>query len=231
MSTIHFVGGEKGGVGKSVVARLLAQYMIDRAVPFTGFDTDRTHGALLRFYGAFASAAAVREYEGLDAILETAVASPDKNILVDLAAQTHEPLADWIDNSGVLDLAAEAGITLRYWNVLDSGKDSAELLEKLLDHYGARLNYVLVQNQVRGEAFPALNASKVVDRALDLGASVITIKRLHPPTMLKIDTHSLSFWAARTRDSGNEDSLGLLDRQRVKVWMAHAYSQFEMAKA
>ncbi|HSS39597.1 MAG TPA: mobilization protein, partial [Polyangia bacterium] len=26
MSTIHFIGGEKGGVGKSVVARLCAQY-------------------------------------------------------------------------------------------------------------------------------------------------------------------------------------------------------------
>ena len=34
MSTVHFVGGEKGGVGKSVVARLLAQLFIDRALPF-----------------------------------------------------------------------------------------------------------------------------------------------------------------------------------------------------
>ena len=41
MSRIHFIGGEKGGVGKSVVARLLAQYWIDRGTPWTGFDTDR----------------------------------------------------------------------------------------------------------------------------------------------------------------------------------------------
>ena len=45
MSTIHFVGGEKGGVGKSVVARLLAQYMIDHNLPFIGFDTDKSHGS------------------------------------------------------------------------------------------------------------------------------------------------------------------------------------------
>jgi len=49
MTRLHFIGGEKGGVGKSVVARLLAQYFIDRQVPLLGFDTDMSHGSLLRF--------------------------------------------------------------------------------------------------------------------------------------------------------------------------------------
>ena len=51
MSELHLIGGEKGGVGKSVVARLLAQYWLDSSKPFVGFDTDRSHGALLRHYG------------------------------------------------------------------------------------------------------------------------------------------------------------------------------------
>jgi cellulose biosynthesis protein BcsQ len=38
MTNIHLVGGEKGGVGKSLVARLLAQYFIDHSLPFVGFD-------------------------------------------------------------------------------------------------------------------------------------------------------------------------------------------------
>ena len=50
MAHIHFIGGEKGGVGKSLTARVLAQYMIDKNIPFMGFDTDRSHGALMRFY-------------------------------------------------------------------------------------------------------------------------------------------------------------------------------------
>ena len=57
MSYIHFIGGEKGGVGKSLVARVLAQHFIDRSVPFLGFDTDKSHGALLRFYADFAAPA------------------------------------------------------------------------------------------------------------------------------------------------------------------------------
>ena len=51
MPRVHFIGGEKGGVGKSVVSRVLSQYFIDRQIPFLGFDTDRSHGSLLRFYG------------------------------------------------------------------------------------------------------------------------------------------------------------------------------------
>ena len=50
MAKIHFIGGEKGGVGKSVVARVVAQYFIDHGKPFVGFDTDRSHRALIRFY-------------------------------------------------------------------------------------------------------------------------------------------------------------------------------------
>ena len=52
MGTVHFIGGEKGGVGKSLMARLLAQYFIDHGQPFLAFDCDKTHGALMRFYAA-----------------------------------------------------------------------------------------------------------------------------------------------------------------------------------
>ena len=55
MSSINFIGGEKGGVGKSVTARVLAQYFIDHSRPFVGFDTDRSHSSFTRFYEGFAS--------------------------------------------------------------------------------------------------------------------------------------------------------------------------------
>jgi len=227
MSTIHLIGGEKGGVGKSVVARLLAQYMIDHEIPFTGFDTDRSHGSLLRFYSDYASPTIIDNYESLDAIIETALAQPEQRILVDLAAQTHYPLAQWIEESGVLELAEELGISICYWNVMDSGKDSVDLLNKLLDQFRSRLNYILVQNQLRDEHFNILELSGVKERALAFDAKVITIKRLHAPVMTKIDSNSYSFWAAKNKDNESLSALGLLDRQRVKMWLNHAYKEIE----
>ena len=227
MSTIHLIGGEKGGVGKSVVARLLAQYMIDHEIPFIGFDTDRSHGSLLRFYADYASPTVIDNYESLDAIIETALAQPEQRILVDLAAQTHYPLAQWIEESGVLELAEELGISICYWNVMDSGKDSVDLLNKLLDQFRSRLNYILVQNQLRDEHFNILELSGVKERALAFDAKVITIKRLHSPVMTKIDSNSYSFWAAKNRDTESLSGLGLLERQRVKMWLNHAYKEIE----
>ncbi len=225
MATIHLVGGEKGGVGKSVVARLLAQYMIDHEIPFIGFDTDRSHGALLRFYSDYASPTVIDNYESLDILLETASAQPEQRILVDLAAQTHHPLALWIEDSGVLELAEELGISICYWNVMDSGKDCVDLLDKLLDQFGNTLNYVLVQNQIRDESFNILESSGVKDRALVLNAKIIALKRLHAPVMTKIDSNSYSFWAAKNKDADSLNNLGLLERQRVKIWLNHAYNE------
>ena len=70
MGRVHFVGGEKGGVGKSVMARLLVQYWIDRAVDFSAFDTDRSHGALLRHYTGYSEALDVDRMEELDRIVD-----------------------------------------------------------------------------------------------------------------------------------------------------------------
>ncbi|NOS75705.1 MAG: mobilization protein [Methyloglobulus sp.] len=225
MATIHLIGGEKGGVGKSVVARLLAQYMIDHEIPFIGFDTDKSHGALLRFYSDYASPTVIDNYESLDTLLETASEQPEQRILVDLAAQTHLPLSLWIEDSGVLELAEELGIYICYWNVMDSGKDCVDLLSKLLDQFGNRLNYVLVQNQLRDDNFNILESSGVKDRALALDARIISLKRLYTPVMTKIDSNSSSFWAAKNKDADSLNPLGLLERQRVKIWLNHAYNE------
>ncbi len=229
MANIHFIGGEKGGVGKSLVSRLVAQYLIDKELPFLGFDTDRSHGALLRFYAGFASPVLIDRYEALDSIIEAAVEQPDRRLLVDLAAQTHDPLVKWMDESGVLDMAGESGFTITYWHVMDSGRDSVDLLKKLLDRFGARLNYVLVRNQMRGDDFGMLEQSGEQERALGFGAHVVTIKHLSDSIIQKIDASSSSFWAAQHDADKSRTGLGMMDRQRLKMWLRDAYQQIDTA--
>jgi hypothetical protein len=226
MSSIHFIGGEKGGVGKSVVARVLAQYFIDNDIPFLGFDSDKSHGALLRFYTGFASPVVVDRFESLDSVIEAAEANPGRRILVDLAAQTHHSLVRWLEDSAVLDLVDELGFTLTYWHVLDAGRDSVDLLRKLLDQFGGQLNLVLVLNEIRGDNFDMLELSGERDRALELGAQIISLRHLSDTTMQKIDSHSSSFWAATSADRTGT-GLGLMERQRVKVWLRRAYDEID----
>ncbi len=222
---VHLIGGEKGGVGKSLVARLLAQHFIDLKLPFIGYDTDRSHGSLLRFYAGYASPVLVDRYEALDHIIESAIEQPGRRVLVDLAAQTHDPLVRWMDESGVLDMADLQGITLQYWHVMDSGRDSVDLLERLLDRFGQRLHYVLVCNELRGDDFSMLQRSGQLDRAKGLGAKAISIRRLQDTVVQKIDARNASFWAAGHVTGAEGPGLGLMERQRLKLWLHHAYAQ------
>jgi hypothetical protein len=225
MTRLHFIGGEKGGVGKSVVARIIAQYFIDRHIPFLGFDSDRSHGSLLRFYADFAAPVVIDRYEGLDYIVEAAAEQPERRLLVDLAAQTHRFLAQWMEDSGLIEISGELGLGVTYWHVMDSGRDSADLLVALLDQFGGRLPLVVVLNEVRGGDFSIPESSGALARAKELGATVIRLGRLQDSTMQKIDAHNTSFWAASNRGGKDGSALGLLERQRVKNWLHRAYDE------
>ncbi len=229
MSSLNFIGGEKGGVGKSVVARVLAQYFIDNQLPFTGFDTDRSHTSFTRFYADFASPIIVDSYEGLDAIasaFETTEPEHPLRVIVDLAAQTAAPLTRWIQDSDLLDVMAEMGVKVNFWHIADAGQDSVDQLARLIDTWGNRAHYVIVKNHGRGNDFSQLEVSPAMKQSVAWGANVVSLAQLHEASMRKIDRQNASFWAALNHKSG-EDALGLLERQRVKHWLHKTYESFD----
>lgn len=229
MRSLNFIGGEKGGVGKSVVARLLAQYFIDQGRPFTGFDTDRSHTSFTRFYSEHASPIIVDNYEGLDNIVagfdESAEPARAGSVIVDLAAQTADPLARWIKDSDLLTLMPEMGVTVNLWHVADAGQESVDLLERLTTTYGEDANYIVVKNAVRGRDFSQLEASPAFKGALVRGADVISIGLLQEACMRKIDRQNASFSNALLKRA-DADALGLLERQRLRTWLNATYSEF-----
>lgn len=222
MASIHFIGGEKGGVGKSLTARLLAQYFIDHTIPFVGFDGDASHRSFSRFYQEFASPVTLDDYASLDTIIETAEADPSRHIIVDLAAQSSSRLDRWLAETDIIGLLKEMGYTLYFWHLLDDGADAVKLLHRTLVAYGGgQVTLVVVKNLGRGDNFAAFEQSDTGRKAQESGALIFTLGRLHPTVTQKIDFADLSFWAA----ANNREALSLTERQRVKVWLNNAYEQ------
>ena len=226
MSSINFIGGEKGGVGKSVTARVLAQYFLDTGKAFTGFDTDRSHNSFTRFYPDFASPVVVDSFEGLDVIAEAFEVNPEQNVIVDLAAQTAAPLARWIKDSDLFDVLADLKIAVNFWHVIDEGKDSVNLLADLMENFGAAPNYIVVLNLGRGSDFSLMKSSTAMQNALACGARVIELPQLQDASMRKIDRQNASFWSA-VHERSETDGLGMLERQRVKTWLRKAYAALD----
>jgi hypothetical protein len=225
MSRILFVGGEKGGVGKSVVARLLAQRFIDREVPFAAVDADQTHGVLLRSYGEYAQSVNLALPESADQIMDRALAA-ERRVLVDLPGQSAQSLRAWLSGADVLRFASEMGIAFTYFHVIDGGFASVSELDRALGYFADTLQHVVVKNLGRGSDFNAFEQSDARRRLNDAGGHVITIPELQPASMYAIDQGGISFWAA-IHSSDGEQALRPLDRQRVRVWLENCYAALD----
>ncbi len=229
MSKIHLVGGEKGGVGKSVVSRVLAQYFIDKQHPLRIYDTDMSHGAMMRHYEAFSTPLDLSDLEAMDPVIEQAAENPEQTLLIDMAAQTTRPLYRWIDDADVLDLAEELGIEITFWHVMDDGKDSLKLLKELLGAYPTRrLNAVVVKNLGRGKDFSPLMTPEIQAKLSEREVPVLALPELHGNAMRKIDRIDASFWAAMNNKNPEiGPCLKLMERQRVKSWLRRFYDQLD----
>ena len=224
MGRVHFVGGEKGGVGKSLTARVLAQYYIDGLRPFAGFDLDHSHATFSRFYQRYTSPVKVDDFSSLDRIVEFAEQKPDHDLILDLAAQTARQLDKWIEDSDVLEIFTELGYQSYFWHVMDDGADSLQLLGKTLQRYRyPQLNFVVVLNQGRGEEFSFFRESDIYRELCQRKPKIFQLKKLETRLTQKIDFNNSSFWAA----ANNREIMSLVERKRVAVWLQNSYKQID----
>lgn len=224
MSHIHFVGGEKGGVGKSVVARLLAQWWIDRGAAFAGIDGDPSSGPLSRYYGDFTQPADLSSWESADQIIDRALGA-DRRVLVDLPAQSARALHAWMESSNVLGFARDMGVGVSFFHVTDGGFASVAEIERALSVLGDRVAHVVVKNHGRSKDFRMFDDSDARRQLDALSGRIVEIPELDAATMYSIDRSGSSFWAA-SHVSDGERALKPLERQRAKLWLEKCHAAF-----
>ena len=217
MSTVHFVGGEKGGVGKSVVARALAQLFIDRGIPFAALDADQSHGALVRYYADYTQQVDLDDLQSADRILESALEA-ERLVLVDLPSQSNGALERWMEETGIVSFARECDVRLVFWHVTDGGFDSVSQLDRVLEAAGGSLEHVVVKNHGRSKNFSQFDASPAHRRLLELGSPIVTVPELDAAVMYEIDRFGSSFWAAINTNQGGQ-ALSPLARRRAQLWL------------
>ncbi|MDY6939838.1 MAG: hypothetical protein SWY16_19570 [Cyanobacteriota bacterium] len=104
---IHFIDGEKGGIGKSLFSKVLVEYCLKVQYPFALIDTDRTNPDVYNAYstrchgelGTFSEDPS--QIDLADGIIERVMEG--QNVLVNLPAQIYTITKGWLDKTGVLD--------------------------------------------------------------------------------------------------------------------------------
>ena len=226
MADVHLIDAEKGGVGKSLVARTLLQLFLDRECPVIPMEADRSNPTFSNIYGDQVLPAIFsedREYEDApDAIFDIALQTP---VIVDLPAQAHRPLSLWLKSKGLLDLGQANGVRFLKWFVCDGGLDSIHLFLESVNYYGDRVPHTLVKNLGRSENWSALESSKAVQSAIGTyGIKTIEFPRLSPHKLATIDAQRMTFSAAR-----DSTDLGLIGRSQIVTYLKTAYAALDQS--
>ncbi len=235
MSDIHNCGGEKGGVGKSTVCKVILQYLIDHKISCTAFDTDRSASDLKKAYSrpgidirsAIFSEAAEHENAAKE-IFNTAL---EKTVLVNLAASSFEPVSSWIRNNELLEIAEESGINFYLWFVTDGSVESVGALYKSLQTFGQEISHIVVKNTGRNPS----GDWRLIDEDLKLKGLMKScqVKELIFPKFYGeeefkiIRDNSLGFREAlESQDLG----FGPIERQRIRRFLRESYQAIESVK-
>lgn len=223
-------GGEKGGVGKSMVCKTAIQYHLDRGLNFVCFDTDRSNPDVYRTYskvtecnlGIFSEA---EKYEDTaNAIFNAALSH---RVLVNLPAQVFIPIKNWFAQNELLEISQEAGVTFQLWHVMDGGYDSLTLLRKTIEHFKDGMQYIVVKNYGKTEDWDAFEQDKDLQKLLKKYKCSILFfpKFIGSVVRNRIDAESLPF--AKAIDF---EGFSLIERQRVRKFLKEAYAVFEESK-
>lgn len=222
MNRVHFVGGEKGGVGKTVLARLLCHELLQQGRDFVSVDADTSQSTLSR---AFASTAVdLTRFGSADLIMERAL-TKDGDVVVDLPAHSHRALSCWFEASDVLALAKEHAIRFVFWYVTDGGYPSVSFLGQMGAWLTDSTELLVVRNQRWSDDFSRLEAANVWAELEERGARSVDLPSLDPALMFELERSGGHFRSTRRENATDpawEKSAELTPMQlrRLTRWLA-----------
>ena len=226
MATIHLIDGEKGGVGKSFVARTMIQYGLDRSFPFVAVETDRSNPDVAGVYKELCQYAVFTEDEKqadkADRIFEMGM---EKDVIVSLPSQVHRAMKSWIEKNQLLTLGNEYGVNFCKWFVCNGEYDSIRLFMASLNCYEKKMTHILVRNLGLCDEWSPIDEDESVQKLIKkYRVKVIDFPKLGYKERYLINQQRLKFDEAREyRD------FGVLGRQRVVTFLKSAYSAFDSA--
>ena len=142
MRTVHLILQGKGGVGKSLVASLLCQYLIAQGRNILAFDTDPVNQTLTGYKDLPVQELHLMKGDDIDRrrfdqLIEDILTAPG-DVVVDNGAASFVPLSAYLKENQTIDFLEESGIRVLIHTVCTGGqamKETADGLVSLASHF------------------------------------------------------------------------------------------------
>ncbi|MRU17085.1 hypothetical protein FDP25_16715 [Roseovarius sp. A21] len=232
MKRIFFIHGDKGGVGKTEVAKRMAAVMLQAKEPVTLIDGDNKNPGL---HAAFQNGELdvhcinVMTPAGRDALFDIIAESPG-DVLIDLPARgsdvTERLTEDGASEDGfsleLLLSEIEAELTIIF--VIDQTRSPLVALKDELAALPDATRWIIVRNWREDRDFTLFDTTKVKADLEARGAAVIDMVRLDPRVNDSLENAGLNLITAQT-----SDKLSMLQKMRVKAAVRSWSEQMKIA--
>lgn len=128
MTQVHIVLQPKGGVGKSVVASMISQYLKNQGSPFVAIDTDPNNATLSGYKALNVQRLEVMKNGSIiersfDTLMDQILSEKDNSFVIDNGSSNFSPFLSYMRKNKVVDVINSKGKQVYIHTVVKGGQE------------------------------------------------------------------------------------------------------------
>ncbi len=228
---ILMIGADKGGVGKTTIARTVLDYLRAKSMPTRAFDAEFPRGTLKRFHPQSTEIVDISQTSDQMKILDTLISSGSKISVIDIRAGLLSPTLRALQDIGFFEAVRAGEFNFGLFHVLGPSVASLDEIDEVKG-YTEGSSYFVVKNFVNETSFfewdPAVKAN-YFQRTKD--AVEISVPKLTEMAYEQVELAGVPFstFIANKTAEGRPGNYSLVLRGYVRTWLMQVAAEYEKA--
>ncbi len=227
--SVIIVGADKGGVGKTTVARTLLDYFTAHQVPVRAFDTEAPRGTLKRFHPELTEVVDVALVADQMKIFDTLNSAEAAVTLIDVRAGLMSPTLKALRDIGFIDAAKKGQITFAVFHILGPTIASLDEITETAAYLGDA-RYFMVKNFINNTHFFEWDEATHASYFKQIKDSVeLVIPKLNEMASEQVELASVPYitFIANKKQSGEPASYSFVLRGYVRHWLGNVWAEYD----
>jgi hypothetical protein len=226
------VGADKGGVGKTTVARTLLDYFTAHHVPTRAFDTESPKGTLKRFHPDISEIVDATSVPDQMRIFDTLSTTDASVTVLDVRAGLLSPTLRSLRDIGFLDAVKKGQLNFMVFHILGSSIASLNEIEET-STFITDGKYFLVKNFINNTSFFEWDQPTYASYFRKFKDAVeVTIPKLNEMAFEQVELASVPFltFVANKGMKGEAANYSFVLRGYVRHWLGNVWAEYDRVK-
>lgn len=229
---VILVGADKGGVGKTTVARSLLDYFGAHQTPTRAFDTEAPRGTLKRFHPDVTEVVDVTAVPDQMKIFDTLGSALAKVTIIDVRAGLLSSTLQALSDIGFLESAKKGQIAFSVFHILGPSIASLQEIAETSRFVGDA-NYFLVKNFINNTTFFEWDPATYNSYFKQIkNAEEIVVPKLNEMACEQVELAGVPYVSFVANKSGRNEpaNYSFVLRGYVRHWLGQVWSEYDRVK-